>query len=177
MQSTSASNDADTFIDLLTHHRPMVFRYIVMLVPQSADAEEVFQQTCLTMWEKWSEGVVPEYFGAWARTIAYNHVRNALRSRRRLPGLFTDELLEAIHARAQRLDDDSETRVAAMEGCIKKLPGDHRDVVKEYYRSGRTVDQIAKQMGRPVQGLYKLLQRIRNRLLECINRRLRESEG
>jgi len=38
--------------ELVSSHGHLIFRYIVRRSPQIADAEEVYQQTCPTVWQK-----------------------------------------------------------------------------------------------------------------------------
>lgn len=176
MQTDNPNIDENSFRDLLIDHEEMVFRYVVLLAPQRADADELYQQACLTMWEKWSEGIVPDHFGAWARAIIRNHWRNFLRQRKRSPGLLTDELLESIEARSQLTDRFSKEKMFAMERCIDALPAEYQTVINAYYQHGVTVEKVARRLDRPVQGLYKLLQRIRKRIMECVQLRLKRDD-
>ena len=50
-----------------------------------------------------------------------------------------------------------------------------QQVIETYYESSITVGQLAEQLGRPTNTLYKALQRIRLRLFHCIERRLAAS--
>jgi DNA-directed RNA polymerase specialized sigma24 family protein len=44
------------------------------------------------------------------------------------------------------------------------------------YESNLTGPEIAERLGRPVNTVYKALQRIRNSLLDCVDRTLRAQE-
>jgi RNA polymerase sigma-70 factor (ECF subfamily) len=43
----------DRFAALFVRNQNRVYRYLLTLVPNRADAEELFQQTILTLWETW----------------------------------------------------------------------------------------------------------------------------
>lgn len=61
-----------------------IFRYIAALVPNRDDAEEVFQDTCLKILEKWQDYDPDRPMVPWACGIAQNMVRKFFeRSRRR----------------------------------------------------------------------------------------------
>ena len=171
MQMEQQTSETEAFVQELTRHRAMIIRYSATLASNRADADELYQKTCLTLWEKWSAGVIPEAFGAWARAIALNHARNQIRANRRAPGLLTEELLEAIAARRQQTSDSHEHRLELLDQCREKLPAEHDQLLREVYGGNATVEQIARNQGRPVAGTYKLLQRIRKRLLDCVTRR------
>ena len=54
-------------------HSKRIYEFILMLVIRRADADEVFQETCLVLWNKFDglEANTPGGFYAWACKIAY----------------------------------------------------------------------------------------------------------
>ena len=77
-----------------------IFSYIRMLMPNKADAEEVFQETSLTLWQKFGEFVAGSNFRAWAIQVAHYKVLHYRAKRKSNPVLMDDAVLEAIHATA-----------------------------------------------------------------------------
>ena len=67
----SAAN-TDEFVRLFSLYAKSVYSYIHVLVPTHADAEDLFQETSRTMWQKFGQyGPGPdEGFRAWALRIA-----------------------------------------------------------------------------------------------------------
>jgi len=67
----------DRFITVLLANQSRVYRFLFTLVPRREDVEDLFQQTCLTLWQERAK-FDPEKgeFASWACAIAQNHVRN-----------------------------------------------------------------------------------------------------
>jgi RNA polymerase sigma factor (sigma-70 family) len=67
----------------------------------------------------------------------------------------------------QREDD----RLAALQDCLAELTERNRRIIESYY-GGRTVQQIAEQLPASPNAVYKLLDRIRMALHNCVSLRL-----
>ena len=65
-----------------------------------------------------------------------------------------------------------ETRRKALGGCVEKLRPDDRQLLQLCYADGGTIKHAAERLERPVKGVYKALARIRQALLQCVQRRL-----
>jgi RNA polymerase sigma-70 factor (ECF subfamily) len=79
-----------------------------------------------------------------------------------------ERLAEEGIAEAQRLDAERK----ALNDCLQKLQATERDLIRRCYDPGATIKQVAEQTGRTPNSLYKLLNRIRESLLRCIELRL-----
>ena len=98
--------DADRhqqFAQRMVRNQQRVFAYVVSLVPNRADAEELFQQTCLTLWEHWQRYDMSLDFVPWACGIAHNHVRNFLRKRQNSQIQLAADVLEMLALRSQQM--------------------------------------------------------------------------
>lgn len=56
--------------------------------------------------------------------------------------------------------------------CLSRLPDDQRQLVRGYYFDDETIDALATRLGRGSDAIYKSLQRIRQALHQCIERKL-----
>jgi DNA-directed RNA polymerase specialized sigma24 family protein len=77
MRTDAKRSFAERF--LCDQHR--LYGYIATLVPSRADAEDIFQETSLLLWEKWCEFDQDRDLMPWACGIAHNVVRNFWRTR------------------------------------------------------------------------------------------------
>src|SRR5262245_24081159 len=57
--------DPVLFAALLRESRSRVFGYLLALVQQASDAEDLYQQTALVLWEKFSQYKRGTDFGTW----------------------------------------------------------------------------------------------------------------
>ena len=89
----------DRFITLLLANQSRVFRFLFTLVPRREDVEDLFQQTCLTLWQERAK-FDPEKgaFASWACAIAQNHVRNFRRRESTRQALLSEEVAELLLA-------------------------------------------------------------------------------
>ena len=60
----------------------------------------------------------------------------------------------------------------ALETCLGKLSAKQREIVERRYLAKGSLQDLAEESGRSANALYKTLQRIREVLHHCINKRL-----
>src|SRR3954467_1415402 len=91
----------DKFVEQFVRSQDRVYAYVVTLLPNRDDAEEVFQQTSLALWKKGQEFDPTRDFLPWACGMAHLEVFNFLRKRagRSRVDLSEDVLLEVAQAR------------------------------------------------------------------------------
>src|SRR5258706_7741077 len=161
------------FAERFVRNENRVYRYIFSLVPRRSEAEELFQETSLTLWKTW-ERYSPEVdFVAWSGGIGHNLVRNHLRKRKSQPRLLADEqVLDQLAERRPLEDKILEERRSVLRGCLQRLPEDQRRLVEEVYSGDRSMKDIARKSSQSPNPIYKLLRRIRAVLFDCAERKL-----
>jgi RNA polymerase sigma-70 factor (ECF subfamily) len=159
------------FAELFVRNQNRVYRYIVSLIPDRAQAEDLFQQTSLTLWETWERYDAQLDFVRWACGIAHNHVRNHFRKRQG-PLALSDDVLDRLGRRRLEQDDVLEDRRRLLASCLAELDGRHRGLIDRAYGGGGTMEDLARQEGQTPNALYKLLRRLRSALHDCVSRKL-----
>ena len=165
------SQQHQLFAERLVRNQQRIYRYIVSLVPNRADAEELFQQTSLTLWECWERYDSALDFFPWACGVAHNHVRNFQRKRQNTQAQLSADVLDLLAERSQALRQREDDRLIALEACLAQLAQRQRHVIEGYY-AGKTVQMLAQQQETSTNAVYKLLDRLRKALHECISLRL-----
>src|SRR4051812_41906120 len=167
------NRDPVLFASLLRESRSRVFGYLLALVQNLSDAEDLYQQTALVLWEKFSQYEAGSEFGTWAASTAHFCAVNFLRRQSRRQMLFSDAVLarmvetqEAIH------DSEVSARSEALKRCLETLSSNHRRLLMLRYHGEYSMQQIAKQESRTVGALHAALSRIRKALLSCIEHRI-----
>lgn len=164
------SEYADEFVELYTKYERRLYAYVGTLVPQLADAEDVLQETYRVLWQKFPEYRRGEPFLTWAFGVAYREVlnwRQKERTRRKY-FFFSDQIVESIAKLESSAESGRDAYVAALESCLAKLPRDEAELIRQRYDSGGTLAELAERIGRSANALYKSLQRVRRKLLHCI---------
>src|SRR5437899_10835817 len=59
------------FLRLFLQNERRLYAYILTLLPNRTDADDVFQEASLTMWDKFDSAHPPNDFAAWGCRIAY----------------------------------------------------------------------------------------------------------
>jgi RNA polymerase sigma-70 factor (ECF subfamily) len=166
----SSQDRESRFAEQLCRHHRRLFGYIYTLLRNFDDAEDVFQQTSLTLWEKFDEYQAGTNFAAWACAIAHFKSHNFLTQHRRYQSHFSEAFqlrLAAIQAAIPVKELDM--RTAALEDCVEKLPARQRELVRRCFGGAQTVRELARGLGRTTHSLYSSLRNIRKKLLDCVD--------
>lgn len=162
----------EEFIELLTRHKHELYNLIFCILRNSADTEDVFQQTSLAIWERFDCFEPGSNFRAWSSQIARYRISQFIRSRRRNQLYFSDGLIEQLAECPLESYEMHESRLAALAVCKQKLSSTDQQLITLCYGGRGSIQDVAMEIGRPVQAVYNSLSRIRNSLYECIKRRL-----
>lgn len=166
------SKKTDYFFQLYIKHQKRLYAYILMLVPNVSDADDILQQVSTFMWERFDSFEPGTNFGAWAVRIARNFIFDHYKSKRRSKIIFTGQGFDAFADKAAESSGVMDERAEALQKCMKKLQETDRKLMKIRYEEGLNIKEIAQLIGRPVGGLYKATNRIHNALILCIRREM-----
>jgi RNA polymerase sigma-70 factor (ECF subfamily) len=98
----------DMFCELLTLHQGQLHGYILALLGNRADADDLFQATSLVLWRKFDTFQPGTSFFAWARRTAEFEVLNFVKRQDRSHFVsFREELLDALAATESHIQSDS----------------------------------------------------------------------
>src|SRR3954470_21953042 len=120
------------FLSLFLRSEREIFRYVAALVPNVADAEDIVQQTALSLWEKFDAYDSNQPFTPWACRFALNKTKQWIERRQRWQALLEGGLAEELAQRREDLRSEMETRLRHLEGCVNKLPEGQRSIVEGY---------------------------------------------
>jgi RNA polymerase sigma-70 factor, ECF subfamily len=156
------------FLSLFLRSEKEIFRYVAVLVPNLADADDIVQQTALALWEKFDSYDPARPFTPWACRFALNKARQWIERRQRWQALLDNGLAEELALRREELQPGFDTRLRHLEGCLDKLPEEQRSLVEGYYFRRDGIETLGERSGRTAAATYKMLQRIRRTLQTCI---------
>jgi RNA polymerase sigma-70 factor (ECF subfamily) len=163
----------DEFVERFLRSQDRIYAYLVTLLPNRADAEDVFQQTSLVLWKKWQQFDPDRDFVTWACGIAHYEVRNFLRKHKDRPRVYlSDDLLDEMGRARLELHDVLEARRRALRRCLDRLKEANRELLERCYAGKDTIKAIAEHLGQSPNVVYMTLKRVRRALFDCINRTL-----
>jgi RNA polymerase sigma-70 factor (ECF subfamily) len=163
----------DQFLRHYAEHEVALHTFVRSLLPTRQEASEVMQEVIVALWQGFGSA---QEFRPWAFGVARNQVRMHLRRRVRDRHIFDDELVNRLADMAVHQEPQHLTEREALDHCLNKLPQAQRDMVLTAYTKGIRMDDLAAQRGQTPMSLYKLLHRIRQALLECVERTLAKEE-
>jgi len=168
-------SDPATVAQLVVKHRHETVAFLYGLVPDPNAVEDLFQEVCLVAVRKSAEFQDGTNFAAWARAIARHKVREHFRNRIgvRLDEAFFDGMEQAFDEARAKVDLDP--RKEALRRCLDKLQEGSRRILALRYEEGLDPAAIASRLGRSRAAVNSLLQRIREILKECVERRAAEA--
>jgi RNA polymerase sigma-70 factor (ECF subfamily) len=160
------------FLRLFLQNQRGLYAYVLTLLPNRADADDVLQETSLVMWDKFDAEGPPSDFLAWGRRIAYHKVldfyKKTQRARTHLSRIFVERIAQSASNEAERLEE----RRSALAACIEKLAPRDRDLLNRRFADGATTASTSEQLGRSVEAVYKALAKVRRSLFDCIEESL-----
>jgi len=175
-QPSASDRSTVEFLRLLSQHERRMKAYILALVPNWADADDLYQETTLRLWEQFADYDPKQEFGAWACTIAYYMVLAHRKKSSREKGRFSQAFVEAVAEELAATTHEADLRYHALQHCLRKLSERNRDLIRRCYSGTTPLKAVAEQVGRKVDALHRALSRIRHSLHECIEKKL-QKEG
>src|SRR3954454_8540378 len=132
------------FLSLFLRSEREVFRYVAALVPNVADAEDIVQQTALSLWEKFGAYDSSQPFTPWACRFALNKTKQWIERRQRWQTLPENGLAEELAQRREELRPEMEARLTHLEGCLNKLPEEQHSLLEGYYYRRDSLGKLAQ---------------------------------
>ncbi|MGD9671224.1 MAG: sigma-70 family RNA polymerase sigma factor [Hyphomicrobiaceae bacterium] len=153
---------------LIGRHQVRLFRFLMRLVRDEAQAEELTNEVFMEVWRNAGRYEGRSQVGTWLLSIARNRAISRLRKRRELSW---DE-----EAAAEIADDDDDPEVAvqkqdkaaALRRCLEVLSTEHREIVDLVYYQERSVSEVAEIVGIPENTVKTRLFYARKKLSELM---------
>lgn len=144
--------------------------FIGSLVTDPTRREDVFQETALTLWQKYDTYDPCHPFGAWARGVAAKKILQLKRNDRRFPMPFEPDVVNALADTFEATEREREPTLEerALRHCLKKLPATQFNLIAAHYEGRQSGKAMARKRGQSVDAIYQQLSRIRKRLGRCI---------
>jgi RNA polymerase sigma-70 factor (ECF subfamily) len=154
----------------LLRAREGLFAFILALVRDFNEAEELFQEISLRILERAGDYRPGTNFAAWAREFARRTLLETRRARARI--LFSDKAIEAVAAACDEIEESVMARKEALNRCLDRLEDASRQLVEMRYGRGLSLDELGRVLDRRAGTIQVALSRIRSRLADCVRSRL-----
>lgn len=161
-----------SFFRLYTSIQSRLYAFILTMVHNDHDAEELLQETAIYLWERFEQYQEGTNFWAWAACVAKFRVLDFHKKNRKTRPLFDNSIYRELFDIAETVSEDSAERAKALKRCLSKLGAPEQKLLSLRFQESFSVQRIAQLTGRSRHGLYKTLARILGLVRECMNRTL-----
>jgi RNA polymerase sigma-70 factor (ECF subfamily) len=170
------AGDRDAFGALIERYQRTLYYFVVGKVADDTEAKDIVQKTFVAAFQNLDDFRVQGSFFAWLKGIALNHCRNEWRryqsEARRAGHLLEEKRAELELASFDSRDDDSEGRIAALRECLQQLSPQERTAVDLRFVQELSLQAIGEHLGRGAEAARLFLYRVRQRLADCVKKRL-----
>lgn len=145
------AGDSDAVRYLYVRFSPNVYGYVLSIVRDEYEAEDLTQQVftkLMRVISKYEPRGVP--FSAWILRVAHNMAIDHVRQRRATP-------VAEVRGADERHDDQGPSRIGTLKDALERLPADQREVVVLRHVLGLSPAEIAERLGKTegsVHGLH-----------------------
>lgn len=166
----------EAFVRVFAQNDRWLYAYLMTLLGSPLDAEEVYQEVCVVLWRDYEKFDPTTNFKKWASVIARYRVLQYRDSENRRAARLSAKAVELIADDAVEQAEMFDERRVALHACLEKLSDSDRELVSACYSDVQSsFRDVAEQLGRPANTVYKGIQRIRRALRDCIERRMTTS--
>jgi RNA polymerase sigma-70 factor (ECF subfamily) len=160
----------EAFLRLFRANEDRLFGFTLKMLPNFAVAEDIMQETMMTMWRKFDEFQEGTSFSAWGIKIARYKIMEFHQQNKKAGIVYlSDEILR------QMSDDDRPGKLEnsyfeALHHCVEKLKDQNHRIIKLRYSRQLSVKQIAGELSVSVNVIYKSMAKIHCMLQQCIEK-------
>jgi len=170
MANSLAEGKTEQFLQLYAGCEGKLSAYLMTLLGNYNDVQDVLQETLLALWQSFGEFEPGTNFLAWARKAAYHRALTFRKQQRRQGIPCSEAFLAALDRAYERKGDRLEEYLRYLEECIALLPDTDRQILAARFQSEGPSKAAAEALGRPVNTVYKALARIYRVLATCVER-------
>lgn len=157
---------------LFVQHQQVVLYYVLTIEPNLGEAQDIVQETFLTVTRKAATYQLGTNFPAWACTIARYQALQAQRNRVRAAARLDDDVLEMLYGEEAPPSELLGPRTEALKRCLGKLAPKAADLIRRRYHLGQMPEDIAPAVGWTPNSVRVALTRARQNLRSCVERSL-----
>lgn len=167
------TGDETAFAELMQRWELPVKALIARVVLNSAEAEDLAQETFVRLWQHRDRYDTTRPFRPWILGIAMNLARNRLRWWRRRPSVSLDEWTEPPEDRAAAENRgargiERRERAGAVRDAVAALPPQFREALALFEYERLSYAEIAESLRLPVKTVENRILRARERLRSAL---------
>jgi RNA polymerase sigma-70 factor (ECF subfamily) len=165
------------FLTLFEADKNRLYSYIHVFVGRSHAADDVFQETCLTLWKEFANFEIGTSFSKWANGIAFRRVLAFRRQNKKYALGMSDEFLEEFYfsmVESETRSTHQETKLAYLEHCRALLSVPLQQIYEYFYIQNFNAQEVANHTGRSIHAIRKAVHKMRQKIFDCVDAKEQE---
>jgi RNA polymerase sigma-70 factor (ECF subfamily) len=151
--------------------QPKVSAFVTSVVRDFHDRDDIVQDIAVAVFESFDSYDSDRPFVAWAMGVARNQVRLYLRRCQRDRLVFDPATIECLEAAFTGVPAGESRELDFLQDCIRELDGRGRQLCELRYQKRLKPAAISQAIGMAGTAVRKALQRIREQLRSCVQKR------
>lgn len=168
-------NDMDEQIRQATRQwttvQPVISAFLTTVVRDFRDRDDLLQEIAIAVLESYANYDPQRPFVAWALGVARNQVGTYLRKHRRNRVVLDAVAVENVAAAFERIPSVQIQQLDHLRECLQNLDGRAKQICILRYEDDLKPAAIANLIDMSSNAVSKMLQRIREQLRECMERK------
>ncbi|EWH08844.1 extracytoplasmic function alternative sigma factor [Catenovulum agarivorans DS-2] len=168
------------FGQLFEADKNRLYAYIYAFVSSQSVADDIFQETCLTLWQEFDKFELGSNFSKWANVIAFNRVRHYRQSQKKYQLGLSDDFLQEFSQNVAIIESQvgsQEQKWRMLEHCCSLLPEPLKNIYHKFYVENLTAQELADITGRSIHAIRKSVFKLRKKLFDCVENKSREASS
>lgn len=154
---------------MLAQHRAYMRRTLILVGVPRIDLDDALQDACLVVFQRLHEYKDRGRVRSWLYAICIRVAGAKRRQRAHLAARLAEDRELPVHA--TQLDRVvTEEALTLGQQLLRRLRPEQRDVFWLYEVEGRSMPEVARMVGCPLQTAYSRLHQARRRILQEVNR-------
>ncbi|WP_420933472.1 sigma-70 family RNA polymerase sigma factor [Alteromonas sp. A081] len=165
------------FGQLFEADRNRLYSYIYAFVSNRSAADDIFQETSLILWREFDKFEMGTKFSKWANVIAFNRVRHYRQAHKKYQLGLSDDFLQEFSKNitvSENRPISVEQKWRYLEHCCSLLSEPLKKTYHSFYVNNLSAKELAESTGRSIHAIRKSVFKLRKRLFDCVEQKLRE---
>ena len=175
--SSEKPDPYEQFLTRYTECEGQLRAYLWSMLPTWDGVDDVLQNASLVMWRKFDQYDPDTPFVKWATVVCRFEALKYRRTKARDRHVFSDDLLAILGTESSEDEEEELFRreKKALHECLKGVKESQRRILLAAYAKGAKIKEVAEEAGRTPTSVYKMLNRLRDKLHQCITQKLASS--
>ena len=162
------SGKREAFTELYLRFRQRVFSYCLRMLGSTAEAEDMYQEVFIRVYQRASQFAEDKSLAGWIFTIAHNLCLNRIRDRK------TFDNIDDLNYLAAPQTEPGEDWQARIQAALNEVPAENREPFLLFEYQGLSYAEIAEVMKLTVPAVKSRIYRSREQLRELLEPYYRE---